>query len=207
MNPSASKENILKKIRQALSTPVPEPFLEQDREVKIFPAPADDETVVFAETFTALQGKFALCESQENLALQMQHLLQSKNWTKVYCADERIKQMCGLVNTHPTLHDCDVSITGCEYLIARTGSMVLSSNHPHGRTASVYAPIHICVAFNYQLVYDLKDALYFLKEKYGHELPSFISFASGPSRTADIEKTLVTGVHGPKEVYCFLIDG
>jgi L-lactate dehydrogenase complex protein LldG len=33
-----------------------------------------------------------------------------------------------------------------------------------------------------------------------------ISFATGPSRTADIEKTLVVGVHGPKEVYCFLID-
>jgi L-lactate dehydrogenase complex protein LldG len=45
-----------------------------------------------------------------------------------------------------------------------------------------------------------------MKEKYGVKLPSMISFATGPSRTADIEKTLVVGVHGPKEVYCFLAD-
>jgi L-lactate dehydrogenase complex protein LldG len=37
-------------------------------------------------------------------------------------------------------------------------------------------------------------------------IPSMISYATGPSRTADIEKTLVVGVHGPKEVYCFLVD-
>ena len=45
-----------------------------------------------------------------------------------------------------------------------------------------------------------------VKEKYAGNIPSLITFATGPSRTADIEKTLVTGVHGPKEVYCFLIE-
>jgi L-lactate dehydrogenase complex protein LldG len=45
-----------------------------------------------------------------------------------------------------------------------------------------------------------------MQTKYGDQMPSMISFATGPSRTADIEKTLVVGVHGPKEVYCFLLD-
>jgi L-lactate dehydrogenase complex protein LldG len=45
-----------------------------------------------------------------------------------------------------------------------------------------------------------------LKDKYHQQLPSLITFATGPSRTADIEKTLVVGVHGPKQVYLFLID-
>jgi len=45
-----------------------------------------------------------------------------------------------------------------------------------------------------------------MKEKYGENLPSLITLATGPSRTADIEKTLVVGVHGPKEVFCFLIE-
>jgi L-lactate dehydrogenase complex protein LldG len=70
----------------------------------------------------------------------------------------------------------------------------------------VYAPIHICIAYTKQLVYDVKDALQLIKSKYGNNLPSLISFATGPSRTADIEKTLVVGVHGTKEVYCFLVD-
>jgi L-lactate dehydrogenase complex protein LldG len=53
----------------------------------------------------------------------------------------------------------------------------------------------------------MSNAIDDLKEKYASNIPSLITFASGPSRTADIEKTLVTGVHGPKEVYCFLIEG
>jgi len=104
------------------------------------------------------------------------------------------------------LAGCDVSITGCEYLVARTGSIVMSAAQESGRTTSVYAPIHICIAYNNQLLFDIKDALSFLKEKYKDNFPSFITFATGPSRTADIEKTLVTGVHGPKEVYCFLVE-
>jgi L-lactate dehydrogenase complex protein LldG len=55
------------------------------------------------------------------------------------------------------------------------------------------------------LVYDIKEGLQLIKEKYGN-LPSLITLATGPSRTADIEKTLVVGVHGPKEVYVFLVD-
>ncbi len=55
-------------------------------------------------------------------------------------------------------------------------------------------------------MYDINDAFTILVKKYGNNLPSSISLATGPSRTADIEKTLVVGVHGPKEVYCFLID-
>ena len=82
----------------------------------------------------------------------------------------------------------------------------MSAAEQSGRTVSVYAPVHICIAYTQQLVFDIKDALQSVKEKYAGGIPSFITFASGPSRTADIEKTLVTGVHGPKEVYLFLID-
>ena len=82
----------------------------------------------------------------------------------------------------------------------------MSANQTNGRTTSVYAPVHICIAFTNQLVYDLKDALQMLKDKYSEKPPSLITFATGPSRTADIEKTLVVGVHGPKEVYLFLTE-
>ena len=97
-------------------------------------------------------------------------------------------------------------LPGCEALVARTGSIVLSAAMPEGRTASVYAPVHICIARTSQLVYDVKDALQRLQKKYSNDLPSLVTFATGPSRTADIEKTLVVGVHGPKEVYCFLVE-
>jgi len=82
----------------------------------------------------------------------------------------------------------------------------MTSEQQSGRTVSAYAPVHICIAYVNQLVYETRDALKLLKKEYGNNLPSFITFAAGPSRTADIEKTLVVGVHGPKEVYLFLID-
>jgi L-lactate dehydrogenase complex protein LldG len=82
----------------------------------------------------------------------------------------------------------------------------MSAAQDSGRTVSVYAPVHICIAYMNQLVYELKEGLQMLKEKYARELPSMITFATGPSRTADIEKTLIVGVHGPKEVFVFLVD-
>ena len=107
--------------------------------------------------------------------------------------------------TTDDLAGCDAAITLCDHLIARTGTIVLSSQQLSGRTSSVYAPIHICIAYTHQLVFDLSDSLASFKAE-SDMLPSMISFATGPSRTADIEKTLVVGVHGPKEVYCFLVD-
>jgi L-lactate dehydrogenase complex protein LldG len=56
-------------------------------------------------------------------------------------------------------------------------------------------------------VYDIKEGLLQLKDKYAGNIPSLITLATGPSRTADIEKTLVVGVHGPAEVYVFLVEG
>jgi L-lactate dehydrogenase complex protein LldG len=137
-------------------------------------------------------------------------LAEKKGLKKWFCSDETIRQALQKagwqIQWHPTLPDCHVSITSCEAIVARTGSLVLSSTTSSGRTPSAYAPIHVCLAYNNQLVYDPADALVLLQKKYGSQLPSLISFASGPSRTADIEKTLVTGVHGPKEVFCFLLE-
>ncbi len=200
---SPAKENILKKIRQALSNPAPLPFPQSEGNNSIFfPAP-DDLEVVFAEEFVQLQGKFAFCNDEKDMLQQIQKLIAEKQWTKIYCNEDKWNAAFSNTINLPT---CDASITGCEFLVARTGTIVMSAAQQSGRTVSVYAPIHICIAYTNQLVYDIKDALQMLKEKYAGNIPSLITFASGPSRTADIEKTLVTGVHGPKEVYCFLVD-
>jgi L-lactate dehydrogenase complex protein LldG len=100
----------------------------------------------------------------------------------------------------------DACITGCEYLVARTGSVFLSSKQYLGRTATVFYPVHIIVAYAGQVVPDIQQGLELLTKKYGANLPSMINLNTGPSRTADIEKTLVVGVHGPGEVFCFLVN-
>lgn len=203
---SAAKENILKRIRQALSNPVPLPFPHSEGAQSVFTPAQDDAAIIFAQEFTKLQGKFAFCPDAEDLKKQLALLIQERGWTKIYYREDPVALMLRGAKSSEDLASCDVSITGCECLVARTGTIVMSSAQQSGRTTSVYAPIHICVAYSNQLMYDLKDAFVFLKEKYQKGMPSLISFASGPSRTADIEKTLVTGVHGPKEVYCFLVE-
>lgn len=209
MSISPGKENILKKIRKALSHPAPIPFPSSEGSQSVYhPAPEELE-ILFAEEFNKLQGRFVFCVNRQELAFQLNSLIRKQDWQKIFCQEEPVLQMSGLQMTERLTTDlsaCDIAITGCEALVARTGTIVLSSAKPGGRTPSVFAPVHICVATTSQLVYDIKDALQLVKNKYGAQLPSLISFATGPSRTADIEKTLVVGVHGPKEVFLFLVD-
>ncbi|MBL7731405.1 MAG: LUD domain-containing protein [Chitinophagaceae bacterium] len=211
MNVSPSKENILKKIRKALSNPTPLPFPQSEGNQPVFSSAGQEPELEFAEQFNKLQGKFIYCINRQELAFQLVSLVKKMDWQKVYCLEEKLlepaaAQLADRLTT-TDLAGCDVSITGCEYLVARTGSIMLSSAQTGGRTASVYAPIHICIAYTSQLVYDIKDALQAAREKYGARFPSMLTLATGPSRTADIEKTLVVGVHGPKEVYVFLVEG
>lgn len=205
---SQAKENILKKIRQALAQPVPLPFPQTENADGFFVSSNEDPAVAFGEAFANLQGKFVYCNSNDELLEHFSTLVHTRNWSNIYCREEDLIPMIHWVNLKPTedLELCDVSITGCEFLVARTGTIVMSSAQESGRTTSVYAPVHICVAFTSQLVDEVKTALDLLKTKYSHAMPSLITFATGPSRTADIEKTLVTGVHGPKEVFCFLLE-
>ncbi len=211
MNVSASKENVLKKIRKALSQSTPLPFPKSEGNESVFQPEQQEKEIEFAEQFTKLQGRFVFCINQQELAFQISSLVKKMDWKKVYCLEDDLLHVAGsqiadrIVKTD--LANCDVSITGCECLVARTGTIVMSAAQPSGRTTSVYAPVHICIAYSSQLMYDVKDALQHVKAKYNNALPSLITFATGPSRTADIEKTLVVGVHGPKEVYLFLVEG
>lgn len=203
MSSETSREKILNKIRKALATPVPLPFPGTPEAPSFYHSPQDELDIIFAETFIKLQGKFVYCANEAELHQQLKQLIAAKEWMKMYCNDSRWNEQYS--NTI-ALESCDASITGCEVLVARTGSIVMSAAEQSGRTVSVYAPVHICISYTNQLVYDIKDAIELLNKKYSGNIPSFITFATGPSRTADIEKTLVTGVHGPKEVYLFLVD-
>ena len=189
----------------ALAHPTPLPFPKSEGAESVFQPQQQDLVVEFAEQFTALQGKFVFCVDQKELVEGFKKLCYQNQWTKVYCEEDRWKTIIPPKSLYNDIVTCDASITSCEFLIARTGGIVMTSVH-QGRIPSVYAPVHVCIATTSQLVYDIKDGLNGLKEKYRQYLPSLITFATGPSRTADIEKTLVVGVHGPKEVYCFVID-
>ncbi|MGA0038345.1 MAG: LutC/YkgG family protein [Pirellulales bacterium] len=103
------------------------------------------------------------------------------------------------------LETCQAGITSCEGLVAQTGSILVDSRRSGGRGLSILPHVHIVVATVDQVAGTLGDAMQFIKDRHHGELPSMLSFITGPSRTGDIERILVLGAHGPKELHVVLI--
>lgn len=102
-----------------------------------------------------------------------------------------------------TLFQADAGVTGADWLIAETGSIVVASRPGQARSLSLLPPIHIAIAETAQLVPDLFD----LFERCAPtSLPANLTLITGPSKTGDIELKLVTGVHGPREVHVILVE-
>lgn len=212
---SASREKILGKIRSALrdyAAPTPFPEAEHFDSKNSFVNSNQSPDELFAENFIALGGKYVYCANETEAIRQIEALNQSFSWKKLFCADihflGRLRE-AGLSFVLPADNEddtADACITRCEALVARTGSFLISSRQDLGRVSPVFYPIHIVVAYRNDVVYDIADGYEKMSKKYKEQMPSMISLQTGPSRTADIEKTLVTGVHGPKEVFCVYID-
>lgn len=208
MNNLSPKEDILKRIKAGLRQPVAMPFPDAVQPAEIFHQHNEPLAVQFDKEFSRLLGHLAYCLPGE-INGRINQFIETYKWQSVYVSP-------GLPETFPELNSLDITnhadpieaqvvITECECLIAETGSAVLSAKASHGRSIPIYAPAHIIIATERQLVAGLPDAITFLKMKYDGNWPSMVCFSSGPSRTGDIEKTLVVGVHGPRDVIVILV--
>ncbi len=212
MKESTSKEKVLKKVRDALVERMPAPYPDVDMEGDVFATREGDFLEeMFAKAFIAANGKFVFSSDVEELAENLNSLIATSSIKKLYYGEEFLASLLQsldveLYNKPGDVFKCDAAVTSCEALIARHGTIVCSSIEKGGRKGMVAAPIHIVFATNKQLVYSIKEAMQYLEEKYQSAMPSLVSFLTGPSRTADIEKTLVHGAHGPKELYLFMLD-
>ena len=103
------------------------------------------------------------------------------------------------------LAHCDLGITAVQHAIAETGTLVLFSHAESHRLTSLLPPVHIALVEQSQIVAGLGDALALAHGADGGEPPPLVTFITGPSRTGDIELTMVTGVHGPRELIVILI--
>ena len=171
----------------------------------IFP----DAVTCFKNELELINGKCIICENETDLYLKLHSFILENKFPYVFCLDSYIANQ---LTVHNILHsknladfeNMEAGITGCEFLIARTGSVIVSSASESGRQMNVFPPVHIVLAHVSQLVDYPEDAFVEMQNKYADGLPSSISTITGPSRTADIEKTLVLGAHGPKEFLVFL---
>lgn len=99
-----------------------------------------------------------------------------------------------------------VGVTGCFCAIAETGTLMLLSGPETPATVSLLPETHIALIPLSRLVPTMEDAFALLRKEHG-DLPRAVNFISGPSRTGDIEQTIVLGAHGPCRVHLILIDG
>lgn len=177
MNPA--RENILARVRRALRQPAPPPAA--PRGTPIWPA-MDEPFATFQREFTAVKGE---------IVTDLPAFL--SGFTKIASA---LPDIAG--NSTPA--EAELGVTGCDCLIARTGSIALATRSAGGRLMSVLPATHLVVARRAQVVPELADALALWQSRYGQGWPSQLVIVTGPSRTADIEKILVMGAHGPKRL-------
>ena len=206
---STTREKILKKVRKALIQKS-EKTSNVDFESDIFQKAEEPLEILFAQQFTKLNGKFIYCENENELCANLSDLISENKWEHVFCYEKKAKELLKKADISFSENEKDVKhtntgVTFCESLAARTGSILVSSKQGTGRRLPAFSNYHIVIAYTSQLFYTIKEGLTEIKKKYGAGFPSMIVNIAGPSRTADIEKTLVQGAHGPKEIYLFLV--
>ncbi len=104
----------------------------------------------------------------------------------------------------PATGDDLVGVTGCFCAIGETGTLLLLGAPDTPKATALLPETHICVVSKRRVVATMEDAFQLIRDELG-EPPRATFFVSGPSRTADIEQTIVIGAHGPYRVHVILI--
>ena len=99
-----------------------------------------------------------------------------------------------------------IGVTGVFCAIAETGTLMVCSGEQTPSSVSLLPETHIAIVPIERIVAHMEDAWDLARRELG-ELPRAVNFISGPSRTADIEQTVVLGAHGPYRVHIVLVGG
>jgi L-lactate dehydrogenase complex protein LldG len=211
MQESTNKEKVLKRLRKAILHKTKNPFPVLDHESPVFPVRNEPGEIIFGEKLTEAGGHFLFCENKLEFAESLISLAEEKGWKNFFCTEPAIRTFLdelGFPYSHDRdrIENSDVGITLCECLISRIGAVVISSRQLSGRKLAALSSVHVVVAYTSQIIPDIKDIFPLMKSRYEGGFPSMLTVITGPSRTADIERTIVFGAHGPRELFVFLID-
>lgn len=225
----SSRDTILGRIREALRQPAPRPGHQHGASKPLATDAAafrqwlphvgptwDEQCQLFAQNAAALKAEFKLVPTPAAAAEEVRRLATAQGWKQIGThANPLTDAVCKglglkLVYTDRTyatadLEQCDGGVSTCEALIAQTGSVLVTSRANGGRALSVLPHHHVVLATRDQLLPDLPAAFAHLRRQYDGDYPSLMSFITGPSRTGDIERILVLGAHGPKQLTVLLI--
>jgi len=172
----------------------------------------------FAEELENLGGTVIRCSSEADMVERLDDLLKTLQpsavgtWGEPVVENDRFEEV---LNDYTVLRwgevgsrdfaVADVGITGCDFAIADTGTVVLSASRVRGRSVHLLPSVHIAVVRESQVRTRMGEVFADLAD--AGSLPSSVLLVSGPSRSSDIENDLSIGVHGPGAVYALVVLG
>jgi L-lactate dehydrogenase complex protein LldG len=177
----------------------------------------EEKIQLFREISERLKTEFVVVRSVEAAAKHVRHLAETNQWKTIGFHDHPLVNPVVASLSLPRLstddpfdaqdlEKCDVGVSACEALIAQTASVLITANSSGGRALSVLPPHHVVLATANQMVGAMEEGYHVLYGRYAPDRwPSFFSFITGPSRTADVERVLVLGAHGPKRLTVILV--
>ncbi|MDB5233883.1 MAG: hypothetical protein JWR44_876 [Hymenobacter sp.] len=210
---ASSRDAVLARIREGLAAGPAALPPRPDFSAPVHPPLTNaDPVVAFAESFQRVGGEFYYCESLPHLAVQIAGFQKRQQVGIPFVWEPEMQALlykAGVAfraDESEFIEKADLSLTACEALVARTGSVLVSAATASGRRLSIYPDQHLVLARPGQVVAEIGEALRVMQARYGAQVPSMVSLTTGPSRTADIEKTLVLGAHGPRRLALFLLE-
>jgi len=211
MDETTSKEKILKAIRNGLMNTQANPYSSVNTDKAVMRKVEESIELYFAQELSALGGKFVFVENEKDLGHTLALIIKEEDFGPVFCVNPALQSQLSAegidyLSEEKDFKNTKSGLTECEFLIARFGSVLMSSGLTSGRKMHAWPEVHLVVAYASQLLPEISDAIIGMREKYNGVLPSMLTLVSGPSRTADIEKTLVMGAHGPRELFVFFVD-
>jgi L-lactate utilization protein LutC len=223
---STSKERFVERVRQAIregNRPGHGMTLEPRGRIG-YQGAGSDPVARFRDEFTAAGGHFHRAATIDAASDKVLQLVQEKAASRVLLGRGpvldslnmfgKLSARCeiAVVNAadqepnRDQVFAADIGISGVDFLVAETGTIVVQSRPEEPRSLSLLPPVHIAVAARSQLVPDLFDLFAAMQGPEGPSMPSCLTLITGPSKTGDIELRLVTGVHGPGEIHLVLIE-
>jgi L-lactate dehydrogenase complex protein LldG len=203
-------ENIRRSLGRTAQTPVgPRPTIYEPRQ----PESTDAEVENFLKEVKKLSG-VAQRLSSKDLDAQLKTLITEQNIHKATAWETPDLRQLGvaeilnslgveLISPNASKHEmalCDLGITEADFLLPETGTLVLRSSMERPRAVSLLPRIHLAIVRPELLRADMHQV--FAEAKNQH----YLVFITGPSRTADIELTVTLGVHGPKNLYVWMVE-
>ena len=208
------KEQMLAKVRNALIERQEALFKDIDQRTETWiPIKEEDGTAItFVQNFKEHGGIFIYLESEAEFVDCLKQLASENGWEPLWCTQPEMQSLLSRYNI-PFTENKErepkqklVSLTGCECLVAQTGSIILSDSLTKTREAYAIPDILLVYATTEQIVPGMRTAFQTMKRKYAKNRPSQMTIITGPSRSTDIEQTLVIGASGIRQVAVFLVD-